>query len=218
MRIAQAQRGVAVLIFPNDVQEADAIEAPEHAHRTVHSGVGFSPPAMLPTEADLARAADVLNRGERVAMLIGAGAADAVQEVVAVANRLQAGVAKALLGKAVLPDDLPFVTGQIGLVGTKASYELMRECDTLLMVGSSFPYAEYLPKEGQARGVQIDIDPTMLSLRYPMSVALMGDAGLTLRAHADRHFGHAGDDGAGDVLCIGGKACLSAPAGFLAGG
>ncbi len=182
MRIAQAQRGVAVLIFPNDVQEADAIEAPEHAHGTVHSGVGFSRPAMVPTEEDLARAADVLNRGERVAMLIGAGAADAVQEVVAVADRLQAGVAKALLGKAVLPDDLPFVTGQIGLLGTKASYELMRECDTLLMVGSSFPYAEYLPKEGQARGVQIDIDPTMLSLRYPMSVPLMGDAGLTLRA------------------------------------
>lgn len=182
MRLAQAERGVAVIIFPNDVQEADAVEAPEHAHGTVHTGVGFSRPAMVPSEDELARAADILNRGERVAMLIGAGAAGAGQEVLAVADRLQAGVAKALLGKAVLPDDLPFVTGQIGLLGTKASFELMQGCDTLLMVGSTFPYSEYLPKEGQARGVQIDIDPAMLSLRYPMEVPLVGDAGLTLRA------------------------------------
>jgi pyruvate dehydrogenase (quinone) len=115
-------------------------------------------------------------------MLIGAGASEAAAEVVAVAERLQAGVAKALLGKAVLPDGLPFVTGQIGLLGTKASYELMQSCDTLLMVGSSFPYSEYLPKEGAARGVQIDIDPAMLSLRYPMEAPLVGDAALTLRA------------------------------------
>ncbi len=182
MRLAQAQRGVAVIIFPNDVQEADAVDVPEHAHGTVHSGVGFSRPATVPNDEDLARAADILNRGERVAMLIGAGAAGAVQEVLAVADGLQAGVAKALLGKAVLPDDLPFVTGQIGLLGTKASFELMQGCDTLLMIGSTFPYSEYLPKEGQARGVQIDIDPAMLSLRYPMEAPLAGDAALTLRA------------------------------------
>ncbi len=182
MRLALAERGVAVVIFPNDVQEADAVEVPAHAHGTVHSGVGFTRPAVVPNEEDLARAADILNRGERVAMLVGAGAAEAAPEVVAVAERLQAGVAKALLGKAVLPDGLPFVTGQIGLLGTRASWELMQGCDTLLMVGSSFPYSEYLPKEGAARGVQIDIDPTMLSLRYPMDVPLVGDAALTLRA------------------------------------
>jgi pyruvate dehydrogenase (quinone) len=182
MRLAQAERGVAVIICPNDVQEADAVEVPEHAHGTVHTGIGFTRPVIVPNDEDLARAADLLNRGERVAMLIGAGAAGAAQEVLAVADRLQAGVAKALLGKAVLPDDMPFVTGQIGLLGTKASWELMQGCDTLLMVGSSFPYSEYLPKEGAARGVQIDIDPAMLSLRYPMDVPLVGDAALTLRA------------------------------------
>jgi pyruvate dehydrogenase (quinone) len=181
MRIAQAERCVCVIIFPNDVQEAPAAE-PKHVHGTVHSGMGFSRPTVVPSEEDLERAADILNRGERVAMLIGAGAANAAEEVVAVAERLQAGVAKALLGKGVLPDGLPFVTGQIGFLGTKASSDLMEGCDTLLMVGSSFPYAEFLPKEGAARGVQIDINPRMLSLRYPMEAPLMGDAALTLRA------------------------------------
>jgi pyruvate dehydrogenase (quinone) len=181
MRIAQAERGVAVVIFPNDVQEADAAE-PARAHGTVHTGTCFTRPLVVPAADDLERAADILNRGDRVAMLIGAGAAGAAEEVVAVAERLQAGVAKALLGKGVLPDGLPFVTGQIGLLGTKASYELMQGCDTLLMIGSTFPYSEFLPKEGAARGVQIDIDPAMLSLRYPMEAALVGDAALTLRA------------------------------------
>src|ERR1700704_5048350 len=186
LSIAQAERCVAVVIFPNDVQEAKAVE-PKHAHGTIqtgvgHTGMGASRPRIVPSEHDLDRAADILNRGERVAMLIGAGAANAAAEVVAVAERLQAGVAKALLGKGVLPDGLPFVTGQIGLLGTKASDELMQGCDTLLMVGSTFPYGEFLPKEGAARGVQIDIDPTMLSLRYPMEAPLVGDAALTLRA------------------------------------
>ncbi len=181
-RIATARRCVTCVIVPNDVQEEDAVDTPEHAHGTVHSGAGIVLPDMTPPVEALDRAAAILDRGEKVAMLVGAGAAGAVQEVMAVADRLQAGVAKALLGKTVLPDSLPWVTGQIGLLGTRASYELMAECDTLLMVGSSFPYAEYLPKEGQARGVQIDIDPTMLSLRYPMECALMGDASTTLRA------------------------------------
>lgn len=182
MRTAASRRCVTALIVPNDVQEADAVEVPEHAHGTIHSSAAFARPLVVPTDEDLARAADILNRGEKVAMLVGAGAAAAAQEVTAVAERLQAGVAKALLGKAVLPDDLPFVTGQIGMLGTKASYQMMAECDTLLMVGSSFPYSEYLPKEGSARGVQIDIDPTMLGLRYPMECALVGDAAPTLRA------------------------------------
>jgi pyruvate dehydrogenase (quinone) len=181
LRIAKAQRTVTAIIFPNDVQEAAAAE-PGHVHGTIHTGIDFAQPRIVPAEADLARAAEILNKGERVAILIGRGAADAADEVLSVAGALQAGIAKALLGKAVLPDDLPFATGQIGLLGTKASYELMSNCDTLLMIGSTFPYGEYLPKEGQAKAVQIDIDPTMLSLRYPMDVALQGDAAETLRA------------------------------------
>ena len=117
----------------------------------------------------------MLNAGKKVAILVGAGALHATDEVIAVANKLQAGVAKALLGKAALPDDLPFVTGTIGLLGSKPSSDMMAECDTLLMIGSGFPWAEFLPEEGQARGVQIDIAPEMLSLRYPMEVPLCGD-------------------------------------------
>ena len=146
------------------------------------SGVGYSKPKVVPFDADLQRAAEVLNAGRKVAILVGAGALQATEQVVAVAEKLGAGVAKALLGKAVLPDDLPWVTGAIGLLGTEPSYQLMNECDTLLMIGSGFPYAEFLPKEGQARGVQIDLQPDMLSLRYPMEVNLVGDAAETLRA------------------------------------
>ena len=124
----------------------------------------------------------MLNSGSKVAILVGAGALHATDEVIAVADRLGAGVAKALLGKAALPDDLPWVTGSIGLLGTKPSWEMMSECDTLLMIGSGFPYSEFLPKEGQARGVQIDLKPDMLSLRYPMEVNLTGDSRETLRA------------------------------------
>ena len=136
---------------------------------------------IVPTENDLRRAADVLNAGERVAILVGAGALGAADEVIAVADKLGAGVAKALLGKAVLPDDLPFVTGAIGLLGTKPSSDMMNDCDTLLMIGTGFPWSEFLPKDGAARAVQIDIDPAMLSLRYPCEVNLHGSAAETLR-------------------------------------
>jgi pyruvate dehydrogenase (quinone) len=180
LRIAKAQRTVTAIIFPNDVQEAKAAE-PEHAHATIHTGTDFAQAIVVPAQRDIERAAALLNKGKRVAMLIGRGAAGAQNELLSIADLLQAGVAKALLGKAVLPDDLPYATGQIGLLGTKASYEMMRGCDTLLMIGSTFPYGEFLPKEGQAKAVQIDIDPTMLSLRYPMDVALQGDAAETLR-------------------------------------
>jgi pyruvate dehydrogenase (quinone) len=182
IRIARAERCVTAIIFPNDVQEAEAVAEPPHAHGAMHSGIDFTQPDVVPKPADLQRAADILNAGEKVALLVGAGAANAMREVVDVAEMLRAGVAKALLGKAVLSDDLPFCTGQIGLLGTKASWTLMQECDTLLMIGSTFPYGEFLPKEGQAKCVQIDIDPKMLSLRYPADVALVGDAALTLRA------------------------------------
>jgi pyruvate dehydrogenase (quinone) len=181
VRIALAERTVTCIIVPHDLQDEE-MEQPPHAHSTVHSGLGFSSPRVIPTDADLRRAADILNSGQRVAMLIGAGAMRAADEVIEVADLLGAGVAKALLGKAALPDELPFVTGSIGLLGTKPSWELMSECDTLLMVGSSFPYPEFLPEEGQARGVQIDIDGRMLSIRYPMEANLTGDSKETLRA------------------------------------
>ena len=181
MRIARAERTVTCIIIPNDLQDV-AIEEPKRAHGTVHSGVGLCTPRVVPAEADLDRAAEILNAGERVAILVGAGALLAADEVQAVAERLGAGVAKALLGKAVLPDALPYVTGAIGLLGTKPSWDMMTECDTLLMIGSSFPYSEFLPKEGQARGVQIDIDGRMLGIRYPMELNLVGDSAATLRA------------------------------------
>jgi pyruvate dehydrogenase (quinone) len=182
VRIAKAERTVTCIILPNDVQEMDAVETPPHAHGTVHSGIGYSAPSILPTDADLRQAADVLNAGNKVAILVGAGAMHATDEVIEVADQLGAGVAKALLGKAALPDDLPFVTGSIGLLGTRPSYEMMMGCDTLFMIGSRFPYSEFLPKEGQARGVQIDLDGKMLSIRYPMEVNLVGDSAATLRA------------------------------------
>ncbi|WP_458095457.1 thiamine pyrophosphate-requiring protein [Roseomonas sp. WA12] len=181
MRTAMGERRVTALIVPNDLPD-EPYEDPPHEHNTVHSGVGWTPPRVMPRDEDLARAAAVLNEGKKVAMLVGAGAADAVPELIAVADRLGAGAAKALLGKAVLPDSLPWVTGTIGLLGTRPSWDLMVECDTLLMVGSSFPWSEFLPKEGQARGVQIDLRPAMLSLRYPMEVPLTGDAAESLRA------------------------------------
>jgi pyruvate dehydrogenase (quinone) len=180
LRIALDQRTVTTLIFPNDVQELDAVESPARQHGTIYTSVGYSRPVIVPRQKDLQRAAEVLNEGEKVAILVGQGALGAADEVVQVAELLGAGVAKALLGRAVLPDDLPFVTGPIGLLGSKPSYELMEGCDTLLMIGSSFPYSEWLPKEGQARGVQIDIDGRMLGIRYPMDVHLEGDAKDTL--------------------------------------
>jgi pyruvate dehydrogenase (quinone) len=181
MRIAKGTRRVTALVFPNDLQEAEYSDPPR-AHGTVHSGVGYRAPLVVPHQQDLRRAAEVLNAGKKVAILVGAGALRATDEVIAVAEKLGAGVAKALLGKAALPDDLPWVTGSIGLLGTKPSWELMSNCDTFFMIGSGFPYSEFLPKEGQARGVQIDIEPEMLSLRYPMEVNLVGDAAETLRA------------------------------------
>ncbi len=180
-RIALARRAPTAIVLPNDLQD-EAYADPPRAHGTLHSGIGYNMPKVRPSDADLDRAADVLNAGKKVAMLVGAGALGAMDEVIAVADRLSAGCAKALLGKAVLPDDLPWVTGSIGLLGTEPSWKLMTECDTLLMVGSGFPYSEFLPKEGQARGVQIDIDAGMLSIRFPMEVGLVGDSAETLRA------------------------------------
>src|SRR5689334_8504947 len=181
VRIAHTKRTVTCVILPNDLQKLP-YEDPPLAHGATHTGVGYAGPAKLPDDTVLRAAADVLNGGKKVAMLVGAGALGATDEVIAVAERLQAGVAKALLGKAALPDDLPFVTGSLGLLGTKPSWDLMKGCDTFLMVGSSFPYSEFLPDPGSARGVQIDIDGSRLSLRYPMEVNIVGDSAATLRA------------------------------------
>jgi len=181
-RIARDQRTVTCLILPNDLQEEDAVEEPPREHGTVHSGIGLTGRRVVPDELGLQTAAAILNEGQKVAILAGAGALNAGQELIEVADLLGAGIAKALLGKTAVTDDLPFVTGATGLLGTKPSWELMEGCDTLLMVGSSFPYSEFLPKEGKARGVQIDIDSRKLGIRYPMEVNLVGDSKLTLQA------------------------------------
>ena len=180
MRIAQADRTVTCIIVPADVQDMDAIEEQPKKTHTVHSGIGWWAPRVIPSKDQLQQAADLLNSGERVAMLVGAGAMHATDEVLAVADTLGAGVAKALLGKASVPDDVGYCTGSIGLLGTKPSWDMMQKADTLLMVGSSFPYSEFLPTTGQAKGIQIDLAPRMLSIRYPMDLALVGDAKATL--------------------------------------
>ncbi|WP_181808363.1 thiamine pyrophosphate-requiring protein [Streptomyces shenzhenensis] len=180
MRTAMARRSVTAVIIPADVQELD-YSPPEHAFKMVPSSLGMPHYAPVPDDGDLQRAADVLNSGGKTAILIGQGARGARVEVKEVADRLGAGVAKALLGKDALDDDLPYVTGAIGLLGTRPSYELMRDCDTLLVIGSSFPYTQFLPAFGKARAVQVDIDPHMVGLRYPFEVNLVGDAARTLR-------------------------------------
>jgi pyruvate dehydrogenase (quinone) len=181
-KVALSERSVATIIFPVDVQEEDAQPSPPRTHGAVYTSVGWVKPRVIPPETELQKAADILNDGARVAMLVGQGAAEAQDEVVAAAELLGAGVAKTLLGREVLPDDLPWVTGPIGLLGSTASYELMMNADTLFMVGTSFPYSEWLPPEGQCKGVEIDIDGRMIGVRYPVQANLIGDAKETLRA------------------------------------
>ena len=179
-RIAAAERTVTAVIIPGDVQDMTAVAQPQSI-KSVHTGVGYVRDRGLPAEEDLHKAAEVLSSGRKVAMLVGAGALEATDEVLAVADLLGAGIAKALLGKAAVPDDIPYCTNSIGLLGTKPSWEMMRDADTLLVVGSSFPYSNFLPPIGQARGVQIDRSARMLSLRYPMEVNLVGDSKATLK-------------------------------------
>ncbi len=181
IRIALAERTVTCIIIPNDVQEMDMVTAPPRKHGANFTGVGYRRPRVVPAEEDLDRAAAILNEGKKVAILVGAGALGATNLVMETAEVLGAGVAKALLGKMALPDDLPYVTGSIGLLGTRPSWDLMMNCDTFFMIGSSFPYSEFLPKEGQAKGVQIDIQARMLSTRFPMDVNLHGETSLTLK-------------------------------------
>ncbi|MGI5131584.1 thiamine pyrophosphate-requiring protein [Pseudonocardia sp. CA-107938] len=181
-RTAIARRCPTVLIIPSDLQSAE-YTPPAHAFKQVpSSGPGFSAPVTVPDPDAVTRAAKILNSGRKVAILVGQGARGAATEVAQVADVLGAGVAKALLGKDVLPDDLPFVTGSIGLLGTRPSYELMRDCDTLLIVGSNFPYSQFLPEFGKARAVQIDIDGAMIGMRYPTELNIVADARATLQA------------------------------------
>ena len=181
IRIAMAERTPTALIIPADVQELE-YSAPTHAFKMVPSSLGIDWPAIIADDAAIQRAAEVLNAGSKVAMLIGTGARGAREELTQVADLLGAGAAKALLGKDVLSDELPWVTGSIGLLGTRPSYELMRDCDTLLTVGSSFPYTQFMPEFGQARAVQIDIDPKLIGMRYPYEINLVADAKTALRA------------------------------------
>lgn len=179
-KVALTNRTVATVVLPEDVAEEEAVPSPPRVHGAVFSGVGWTKPRMIPPQSELQKAADILNAGQKVAILVGAGAADAVDEVERVADLLGAGVAKTSLGRAVLPDDLPYVTGPIGLLGSTASEAMMSDADTLFMIGSSFPYAEWLPKEGQCRGVEINHDGRMIGLRYPMDANLVGDSKDTL--------------------------------------
>src|ERR1700733_2342703 len=181
IRTAIAERAPTALIIPADVQELE-YSAPTHEFKMVPSSLGTSWPVIAPDDHAVMSAAEVLNSGSKVAILAGQGARGARRELEEVAELLGAGVAKPLLGKDVLSDELPYVTGSIGLLGTRPSYELMRNCDTLLTVGSSFPYTQFLPAFDQARAVQIDIDGKYIGMRYPYEVNLVGDSAATLRA------------------------------------
>jgi pyruvate dehydrogenase (quinone) len=181
-RIAKSERTVTAIILPHNVQQMPAKTQTPQKHGYTQTGIGYSVPIVIPTIDDIRRAADVLNEGDRVAILVGAGAMGATDDVITVAEILGAGVAKSLLGLAALPSDLPFVTGAIGLLGTKPSWELITGCDTFLMIGSDFPYAEFLPEPGQARGVQVDLRTRNLSKRYPMEMNLTGESRYTLQA------------------------------------
>lgn len=180
LRIAAAERTVTCVIIPNDVQMEDAVLSPPRVHGSNFSSASVALSHPVPSDQQLRDAAAVLNAGERVAVLVGAGGLQATDQVIEVCEMLGAGAAKALLGKAALPDDLPFVTGSIGLLGTKPSWELMNGCDTLLMIGTTFPYSEFLPKEGDARAVQIDLEARNVGIRYPTEVNLIGDSAEVL--------------------------------------
>jgi len=180
-KVALTNRTVAAVIIPEDVGESEAVQSPPREHGAVFSGVGWTQPRVIPPQEELRKAADILNAGDKVAMLVGQGAQAAADEVMQIAELLGAGVAKTSLGRVEPADELPYVTGPIGLLGSTASDTMMSDCDTLFFVGTAFPYAEWLPKEGQARGVEINLDGRMIGVRYPMEANLVGDAGDTLR-------------------------------------
>jgi pyruvate dehydrogenase (quinone) len=179
IRVALSERAPTAIIIPADVQEVE-YSPPGHEFKMVPSSMGVHEPTVTPDEEGLRAAADILNEGTKVAILVGQGARGASAQVVELADKVGAGVAKALLGKDVLDDDLPFVTGSIGLLGTRPSYEMMRDCDTLLTIGSNFPYTQFMPGLDQARAIQIDIDAKWIGMRYPYEVNLVADAAAAL--------------------------------------
>ncbi len=181
VRIALAEQAPTCLIFPSDVFDLP-YEPPAHAFKQVPSSLGVAPPTVTPDAAAVQAAADILNAGRKVALLVGQGARDCVGELTELCDLLGAGAAKALLGKDVLPDDLPWVTGSIGLLGTIPSYRMMMGCDTLLTVGSNFPYTQFLPEFDQARAIQIDRSGKWIGMRYPYELNLVGEAKATLQA------------------------------------
>lgn len=182
-RTALTYKGVAHINFPVDLQSMDAgRDAASDRNVAHHTSDVFARSAALPAQADLQRAADILNNGRKIAILAGRGALTATDELEQLADKLGAPIIKALLGKAAVPDDSQFTTGGIGLLGTRPSEEALEACDTLLLVGTSFPYIEFLPEPGQARGIQIDLDPVRIGLRYPVEVGLVGDSKNTLQA------------------------------------
>jgi len=181
-RIALSRRGVAHLSVPVDIQEMRAGRSRSPRNVPGHTSDVIARGARLPDETALRHAAEILNAGERVAILAGRGALGAGDLVERAADLLAAPIVKPLLGKAVVPDDSPYTTGPIGLLGTRPSQEALERCDTLLMIGTSFPYLEYYPSPGRARGVQIDVDPTRIGLRFPVEVGLVGDSARTLEA------------------------------------
>ena len=180
IRVAMSRRAPTAIIVPNDVQELE-YSPPAHAFKMVPGSLGISWPKVAPDEDAVRRAAEILNAGTKVALLVGQGARGADQEISEVVDLLGAGVAKALLGKDVLSDELPWVTGSIGLLGTRPSYEMMMDCDTLLTIGSNFPYTQFMPELDQARAVQIDIDGSLIGMRYPNEVNIVGDSRTTLQ-------------------------------------
>ncbi|MGZ4962424.1 MAG: thiamine pyrophosphate-binding protein, partial [Limisphaerales bacterium] len=181
-RVALARRGVAHVNFPVDIQSM-SVSKGHRSDRNAphHESSVYARKAGLASQEDIKKAAQILNEGEKVAILAGRGALAATDELIAVAEKLGAPIIKALLGKACVPDDSPYTTGGIGLLGTKPSHEVIKNCDTLFLVGTSFPYIEFLPKPGDARGVQIDVDPARIGLRYPVDVGLVGDCRNTLQ-------------------------------------
>jgi len=203
-RTALSRRGVAHINFPVDLQSKECCAKKARSERNIpgHNADVFARRSGLPAEEDLHKAAAILNAGHKVAILAGRGALRAGEELEEVAEKLGAPIIKALLGKACVPDDSPFTTGGIGLLGTRPSHEAMEDCDTLFMIGTSFPYIEFLPKPGQAKGVQLDIDPERIGLRYPVEVGLVGDGQRTLqkllpmlRRNKDRSFLEAAQKG-----------------------
>lgn len=194
-RTALTYRKVSHIAFPVDLQDKEIEDDRSKRNVPNHTSDVYASGGRLPDGEELRRAAEVLNAGKKIAILAGRGALGASAELEELAERLGAPIAKALMGKTAVPDDSPYVTGQVGLLGTRASQQVLEECDTLLIVGSTFPYIEFYPKPGQARGVQIDLDPVRIGLRYPVEVGLVGDCKRTLQLllpflehHEDRGF------------------------------